>query len=426
MIESVSAPPDPHVDAIPVSARLVTDPQFQQWRDEFLRFTSGARTAQSDPEALLDIQVDMASLLLNAQELQRELEVPADTEHATMAKVCQRLQLITRQIADGIAWRALQYDRAVIRLLASKPQTGHMELRSAITEVAMASRHAERTGDLVVLNDLTNFLRYGDLLSVGQNGIAIHEVKESKGAARSGRASRQKKRLKRLLQFVTTGERVSEIEGLQERIFTLPSKPRAHISAIARLISEARERGQASARISSSVAVQVFHIPDLAEGLANGRIRKGIIRDPFSESPNSHSLDSLGLFRFSPNVAPYSVFPLTPTDCVDVMTGAIWIVGYVSSARLVRTLRRRSLWGRLATDADRRLAPDGNVVLAVARGRERGALLVPWAVLARLAYEFVDEESVADEIEEELAAIEELGHTVLFHSRFLGEPQLWD
>jgi hypothetical protein len=421
-----SAAPDPHLDAIPVSARLVTDPQFRQWQDQFVSFMSRARQERNDPEALLDLQVDMARLLLTAQQSQRDAKASAAQDSEILAKVCQRLQLIIRQIADGIAWRALDFDRAVIRLLASKPQTGHMELGSVVTEMEVASKHVERTGDLVVVNDLTNFLRYGDLLAVGGSGVAIYEVKAGKGAAQSGHASRQKKRLKELLQFVSSGKRPSQLTGAQEMIITLKSKLRNHTTVLAPLIRDARATGQASARISDSVALQVLHVPPLSKDLASGRKEaKAIIADPFSQSRNSSAIDSLALFKFSPNVAPYPIFPLEPSDCVDVLTGAVWIVTYVSWTRLVRCLRRRSLWARIPTEADRRLAPDGNVALVAARGRGQNVMLLPWAVLTRLAYELQDEESFADAIEEELGVIAESGR-VVYHIRYADEHDLWD
>jgi len=155
---------DPTLQAIPVSVRLLTDRQFEEHQDKLMSFLARSLDARNKPEELLELQAEMASFLLGAQGEQKRLEAElgesavADRGHhdspGVVVEVCKRLQGIVRQIADGIAWRTLRYDRPMLRILALKPPTGHMELASAKTEFIAAADVVE-TGELVVVNDLT-------------------------------------------------------------------------------------------------------------------------------------------------------------------------------------------------------------------------------------------------------------------------------
>ena len=106
---------DPTEAAVPVVTRLLTDSQFDEPLATLMSFLVRSLDCRSEPEKLLELQAEMTSLLLWAQESQKQLagELTAlavsDTEHhdspGVAVRVCKRLQAIVRQIADGIAWR---------------------------------------------------------------------------------------------------------------------------------------------------------------------------------------------------------------------------------------------------------------------------------------------------------------------------------
>lgn len=428
--------PDFGRSAIPIASQLVTE-AYEQHRGMLSSFMEGSLRLRHDPVGLLELQAEMANALLSLQEDQKKLKAEKSTqdeekelEHAV--GICKRLQLIIRHIADGIAWRSLNYDRVSIEQLVLKPQTGHIQRDTAIQEFTEAGRHLLKTDELIIMNDLTNFLRYGDFTSVGPAGIKIYEVKAGVGTAKSGHSQRQKRKLAQVMDFLAAGERRTS-EGLQ-RLVRHKSKPKAHLNDLRDLVAAARNKGSAHARLSDCLAADVFLAEEMAEMVNAGK--KSPIHNPFEQSRDSSVFHSLEWFsRFARNLAPYSLFPLPVEDRLDIMTGAVWVVTYFNWGNLRRCLRRRGLLVKLPDRAETALNADilpGQVAkhaldspLAVARRRDGPTLLISLAGLARVFVEFLDEESFADTVEETLDSASPQEEVLMF-SAFEREHELWD
>ena len=425
--------------AAPVAARLTTDAQFEEHRAFLLSSLSRSCEVRDNPPELLDLQGDIGAFLLTLQESQRQLETEAEQSDdkrtvELLVAVVKRLRAIAKQIADGIAWRALGYDRAVLHLLALKPQTGSLERSAAISEMVAASEYLAATGELVILNDLTNFLRYGDFTSVASDKVVIHEVKAGRGASKSGRATRQRQRTDDIIEFLNKGQAATK-RG-EERLLYLKTKPVDHLRELASLIRESRRIGSASARLSKCLAVEVFDTKQMAVAIASGEHPWESSSNPFGQSADAMSFDSLTLFaRNTTNVAPYSIFPLEYEDRLALMTGEIWVVCHYNFKNLVRCLRRRDLNAELPTKEkfeELKDLPRGEVIrrefetaLTVSKESSRLELRVPLSAQGELFYEFLDEESFADAIEEELDKVvnNRPGYS---HRTFLAEGERWD
>ena len=437
--------PAPTEQAIPVTVRLLTDSQFEEPLSSLMSFLGRSLDVRNDAEELVDLQAGMMSFLLGAQDsqkqIQRELDdaAIADKQHysspGTVIEVCKRLQRIVRQIADGIAWRSMAYDRAVLRILAQKPHTGHMERSSAEEELLAAAAHAVKSGELVVINDLTNYLRYGDFTAIGENGVKIYEVKGGQGSAQSGHSSRQKRKTNEVLEFIRRGY-TSTAEG-PRRIVNLKTKPVAHMSELHGLVSEAKNSGFGFARLSDSLAVVVLDAIDMGEKVDAGKKISDLVRNPFEQSKHAAVYDSLAFSsRFSWNLAPYSVFPLPPEDRLAIMTGKLWVVTFFNYGNLYRCLRRRNLRVRPPTE-EGYAALDGLPPREVAKRELDNPLIVsrigsnwvykiPVSSLSRLFFELMDEESYADAVEEELDLVEAESQPTLIDISYLAEAELWD
>ena len=386
----------------------------------------------------------MANALLGAEESQRNLKKEAKDaasrdesyvlEVETVIDVANRVAYIIRQIADGIAWRSMRDDRAMLHQLALKPHTGHMQLDVLLSEFTVAAEYLADSGELVIINDLTNFLRYGDLTSVGREGISFHEVKAGPGAAKSGRALKQRQRTMEVLEFLELGERRSG--DTMEKLVRYRAVPSSHAHELASLIGEARREGSAHARLSDCLAAEVFDTEVVAEAVVEGKVSiEKCFHNPFAQSSRGGVNHSLQFDKFTPNAAPYSVFPLSADDCADIMTGALWIFSYFSLDRLRRCLRRRGLRVRIPTEgelasATRNLLP-GQVrhhefdnPIVITRGPGNPVLLLSLGSLSRMMDELLDEESFADTIEEQLETAGD--EEVRMYAAFEEEASLWD
>jgi hypothetical protein len=420
-------------------SRVVGHPKYQQLCTRYRSFLSRSRAVGDDPQELLHLQADIAETLLGLEAAQRKqkkrlgnnhLKVEEVGEAKLRAAVARRLAHIVREIADGIAWRFFYYDRAGLYQLARKPQVGHLDEANINYEMARAEAHGAR-GALVLLNDLTNFVRYGDLSLRTDDGFTFIETKGGEGSAGSGHATRQQRKLREMRDFINTGSKQTP-EG-NECIYRLTTQPKTHLAEVAELIREASQQGKVHARLSDCLAVDVYHV-ETASASPRGRRRLLNVRDnPFSESMKAFACHSLDLFnQFTPNRAPYSVFPWPDDVCTDLLEGRIWIVSYFNWGKLERSLKKRGL--RVGEELDRErvlqfralpFAEQKRKGLWMSVGRPNSTpLRISFVELARLAYEFLDEQSFADAIEE----LSEIGISSgdTYFTAFENEAQIWN
>jgi len=156
-----------------------------------------------------------------------------DTEH-----VCKALLRCLRDTADGIAWRTLNFQRHILHELAYKQPAGYLERSNVELEVAAA---ASRVTDLqahVLINDLTNFLRYGDLTIVTRDTIYLDELKSGVASAGNRRSKRQKRSIREKIDFLNTRE-IKRGDSI-DRIVLIEAEPKSHVPELVDLIESAR------------------------------------------------------------------------------------------------------------------------------------------------------------------------------------------
>lgn len=210
----------------------------------------------------------------------------------------------------------------------------------------------------------------------------------------------------------------------------------SHLQEVKSLISDARKNGTSSARLSDCLAVQVFDNTSTAERLNRSDLTfEDVTTNPFRQSKMSFMANSLSFFdKFTPNAAPYAVYPFDNESCIDIITGRLWIVTYFNLGNLARCLRRRGLWVKLPTREELSksvgLLP-GQIrdheldnALLVSRVPQQPMLAMSLAVVSRINYEMLDEECFADALEELLSVkvIEEEFSFMAFEKEYL----LWD
>ena len=211
----------------------------------------------------------------------------------------------------------------------------------------------------------------------------------------------------------------------------LKTVPRTHLATVETLIKEARHSGTADARLGESLAVVVRYLAHPSTGSR----RRAPNDNPFSQSRKWLAGNSLsGFDYFTPNRAPYTVFPWSDTDCADVLAGRIWIVSYLSWGRIERVLKKRDLVVHDDVDHKRliqflslpfaeRKVRSFDIALTVGRPNSR-PIRIAFPEFMRLAYEFLDEESFADAVEEVVEMGIPLGDTCF--TAFENEALIWD
>lgn len=415
--------------------RVLADPGFRRNRDPLIDSLKKSLECRDDGERLLYLQAELANSVIHAQAELRKIkrgDRQFDTPDAKSRFVdaSSALVHVLRAIADGIAWRSLGYDRAGIHELAIAPQTGHMELETAIEEMTSAAEIlTEDPTQIVILNDLTNFLRFGDVTIVQGSKVWIHEVKSGKASAGDRRATRQKQRLRQVIEVLNeSGD--SSIDG-NHRLVRAPMRPKSYQEEVKHVLSLVRENGFASAQFSGAVAISAFDVDTVTQMNLSPT---DVLDNPFAGARYLTPYNS-GLFvgRFSPNVAPYSIFPFAAEDRIDLLMGRLVIVTWLDAEAVIGHARRRGLSARLPTKSDydklpRDLKPgqirDHELDVAIEIGDRRNLMLLPMAALSRVGYEFLTEESFVDAIEDSLEHARSTEET--FYQAFREEYWLWD
>ena len=114
--------------------------------------------------------------------------------------VCQSLLRLTRSIADGLAFSVLpKWD---IKPLSFKETAGFISGKQGLPLELRILRELLRKGEIALLNDITNCLRYGDITVPRMPSPAIIEVKS--GSAENSRARRQMAKAEEIAAYLST------------------------------------------------------------------------------------------------------------------------------------------------------------------------------------------------------------------------------
>lgn len=228
-----------------------------------------------------------------------------------------------RAIGDGIAWRALGYDRAALRALSGNAVKQQILEQGTINELHQWSSNFDTGQGLAILNVLTNCLAVGDVTVIKKNGeIEIVEVKSNN--ADSGRVSRQKERMREVTDLIRTG--TGTLEGQEVTISRFDIALQNDLSGLFHLLEQAGRSGYAGGPLNNCCYVEAFDFR--AMGSTDKVWKQGIEqtrKDMAGWEENKDLVirtDSLDILAFTPNCAPFAVFPFPEKLCVELLTGA--------------------------------------------------------------------------------------------------------
>ncbi|HZR29657.1 MAG TPA: hypothetical protein VFA71_12840 [Terriglobales bacterium] len=160
-----------------------------------------------------------------------------------------------RGIGDGIAWRVLNYDRAVLRALSDGQSKQQIVAQGTINELTEWCHQFDTDSGIAILNSLTNWLSIGDVTVLkNDNSVEIIEVKSSKTS--SSRITRQKQRMRETVNFLNLDKGV--FRGKTIEIIRLPIKPENQLSDLLSLLEIADKQGCAGARINNWCCLRMF------------------------------------------------------------------------------------------------------------------------------------------------------------------------
>ena len=334
-----------------------------------------------------------------------------------------------RDIGDGIAWRLFDYDRAILQELASRASGKHVNLEGIEAELHEFGHVFNSQQGIAILNDLTHFLKLGDLTIRKDDGsFEFIEVK-TKGKT-GGRITRQRQDLRRTVTFFNVGER-EEVDGRQS-IVELQIRPETFAANINRLIAEASKKGTAVQRIGEHLIVGCVDFLKAVEiGDATFPAIPDQIKDWLSEWAQKDDLviDCLSADRYLEvkSFAPVSIFPFSEAARVKLMTGALSLMAFVNVSEFLKYCEQRG-WKVVKTfdehleEAEKSGGGKSFRMATIQKGPL--TLQLPGPLVARLGFEFLKPKTLVDAYEAQLALGEPA--TKMSFPNFSGEPEIWD
>jgi hypothetical protein len=414
--------------------RVITTSEYEALCGALLDVLSSARLHRGDPDALMTVQAELMrnTLELRAERSQLILQLaalaPGKVRHDSRYVVVKRIDkalAAMRDVADGMAWRASSYNRNLIRELSSGHQGGHVQPGSSPEEGEEALAHVRRTGDTVVLNDLTNCLRFGDYTAFIGSDFALREVKSGMAARRNAGALQQKKRLaakeaqiRANLCSTPSGQPLTLIRAAVDAVTYAPE--------VAQLLRESMTTIRARSRLSEVFAIEIVRPALVPRGIKLTKY------SPFGTSDAFTRFDTLQLFDdWSPNFAPFSIVPFDLADRIAVLMGSAVIFIYFNFDALIRIAAGRGFDLVLPSTEDllvlQGLRPSEIARhTLVARFRKRGdarTLRVNLSSIGRMIFELINAHTIIDLLEWMYETAVPERH---YLPQFQNEAALWD
>jgi len=220
-----------------------------------------------------------------------------------------------------------------------------------------------------------------------------------------------------------TGEGQSENRDVQIEI--LPVTPETGLDQIEELLHTASQKGVAARKISNCLYAEAFdcrkiddpkplyeQLQELRDKVVGEWDRQGDLVIDFS------SLDSLA---FTPNCAPFAIYPFSARMCVDLLIGSKFYVTYLNHNAVGREFENR---GWVVEQTTEQLTRQGNkdAVMKVRKGRFH--VLIPHADFMRLQMEALRAKTLIEAYE---VKFKQQGQgEEYFLGVFSGEPVVWD
>jgi hypothetical protein len=198
------------------------------------------------PIEMIEVQEGLAGFLFGLAEKRKEFKAKSDQIGVLAVK---RMELMTKSIADSMAWRALRFDRRAVGALSAHNPTGDID-ESTVTDLEIA-RELATTASSVVVADLTTILRHGDLLEVRGRRITLRENKRGKSGRRDRRAIRQAREGQSVTELLNTGFRATKYRT--DATVRVTVRSQTYHEPVRRLIEGARQEGYVQAILSVQV-----------------------------------------------------------------------------------------------------------------------------------------------------------------------------
>jgi hypothetical protein len=343
------------------------------------------------------------------------------------------INIALREVIDGIVWRYFNFNRPILYLLADKEPLGPLRFDEGIIN---SLRHFAECflspKNIAILNDISNFLRTGDITVIKDDGtIELIEVKKSGGHG-GRRITRQKQRMAEFVEFVNTG--ITEYDGLKFNIMNCDSRQIYYFKDLLNSINRARAKGYDSILIGSHLIVEVI---DLAKINDPEKIRHYFkmkhksVKENWGRKNdrvfNGWLIDKL---EYSRNYIPYSILPYNIDICTDIIMGKVMIRTKLNFTEVMRMIEKNgcvikdSMFFRSEDELKKLEGKQINDIPILKVKKGNCSINIPNAFFGRLRYELWSPKSLIEGLDEQYRHAQNQAYDALFIN-YNDDQRIW-
>lgn len=313
-----------------------------------------------------------------------------------------------REVVDGIVWKYFKYNRAILYMLADKEpiETIRMD-KGTINALYEFADVFLNEGAVAIFNDITNFLRVGDITQIKDDGtIEIVEVKA--GAKRGRRVTRQRQRMSELVEFFNTG--LTNYDGNSMQILDSGVRQKNYLSLLHEAINKARNKGFESLLIGDYLILEVVDFSRIKEAddfIEAFESRHKSVKEEWKKRRDfvvpSFFIEKM---EYSKNCAPFSIYPFDLEICTDIMMGRLMVSTRLNFSQVLRIIRKAgwdivdSLNSRSKKEMESICGKDIKDISFLKIRKGTFTIDVPPSLIARMQYELLAPSAVIAEFEE--------------------------
>lgn len=260
---------------------------------------------------------------------------------------------VIQTIADGIAWRAFNFNHPLLRLMSANQPSGHVD----DNQLRYLARILIRGPHLVIVNDLTRVLRISDLTCLFPDGrILLYELKRAGKRVKDMGSilkemrihkrwfnSQERRLIAGQLSIMDNKITIPELgdDGLREAVkadiidldFDIPT----HFRTVKKLLKIANRKDFAQALLEDGyflVIIAADKISTKNQQFMTEEQREYTPKWMWKEDGSVIMVTNYDSYyqeggEFPRNLLPYSIFPFRARDCIRLMLGNLLLFVYL-------------------------------------------------------------------------------------------------
>lgn len=321
---------------------------YNDWKPHLLKLLTQSRSdiVKTSPIDCIALQLAMMQSISDTEKTIRiQQKEYLMNRHDLNVIYNQRVKKILKDIADGLAWRILGFNRPLMRVLSQNQSPGHLKTEFSKEDKVAVDYVA--AGKQVIINDITNILRIGDLTVIDGGYPVIVEIKQSgdrvwtadnyrKLLNSGGDISKQAKKIIEVDDIIQTG--IVNLANKRALLNIIDIHIDTYLNEISQIITGCQKNEFCGRFIDRLMYVRAFTI--------NAIINKAdALRLPFKFSKNWRYFTSdMSLYiengEVIRNKIPYSAYPFSNEVVLQLLSGEIILESYINLIELKKRYER--------------------------------------------------------------------------------------